>query len=106
MSAIFPVFQGIDSHYFLWYILLVNGCDKDTRALKDAQRGAGLLRWLCTPALRDTTFEPTAGNGCPGTPVKASMSGSVFQGNQGGTVEYIIYNMYPTPDYVRGGIFI
>ena len=25
--------------------------------------------------------------------------------NQGGTVEYY-YNMYPTPDYVRGGVFV
>jgi len=34
------------------------------------------------------------------------MSGAACQRNQGGTVEYIIMYMYPTPDYVRGGIFI
>ena len=73
------------------------------RALKDAQRGACLLRWLCTPALRDTTFEPIAGNGNPGTPVKASMSGPACRATR---VEpwntlYIIY-MYATPDSCQG----
>lgn len=29
------------------------------------------MQRLCTPARCDTTSEPTAGNGCPGTPVKA-----------------------------------
>ena len=38
----------------------------------------------------DTTSEPQIGNGLPGAPVRASMSGSAMQNNQGGTVEYFV----------------
>ena len=41
------------------------------------------------PFENDTTSEPITGNGYPGAPVKASMSGGLVR-NQGGTVEYII----------------
>ena len=46
------------------------------------------MRGAHSPAEKDTTSELCGGNIAPGTPVKASMSGSVFRGNQGGTVEY------------------
>jgi len=36
-----------------------------------------MVKGLCNTAKPHTTSEPTVGNGCPGTPVKASMSGSV-----------------------------
>ena len=52
-------------------------------------------------ALRDTTSEPSVGNGGPGAPVIASMSDGMRR-NQGGTVEYILY---PTPDFQGVGIF-
>lgn len=48
-----------------------------------------------TPATGDTTSEPQVGNGLPGAPVTASMSGPVFRGNQGGTVEYCFYCIPP-----------
>ena len=60
------------------------------------------MKRLCTPARHDTTSELAAGNGSPGMPVIVhAMSGGLVR-NQGGTVEYIIMFMYPTPDYVRG----
>ncbi len=62
------------------------------------------MQRLCTPARNDTTSEPTVGNNRPGAPVTEPMSGGLVR-NQGGTVEYYIL-LYPTPDYVRGGIFI
>ncbi|MCI6936541.1 MAG: hypothetical protein MR762_07825 [Clostridiales bacterium] len=46
-----------------------------------------------TPAASVTTSEPQAGNGLPGAPVTASMSGSGFRGNQGGTVEYCFFTV-------------
>jgi len=33
------------------------------------------VKGICNPAELDTTSEPQTGNGLPGTPVKASMSG-------------------------------
>ena len=48
---------------------------------------AALLKGFCTPALRPTTSELQTGNGLPGAPVIASMSGRAIC-NQGGTVEY------------------
>ena len=67
----------------------VTGCEEDTHPLGNAQRRAG---WCKAPrmSLDDTTSEPFAGNGKPGAPVKASMSGGVFRHNQGGTVEYFV----------------
>ena len=62
---------------------------------------AALLKGFCTPALRPTTSEPQTGNGLPGAPVIASMSGRAIC-NQGGTVEYFLY---PTPDLSGGGYF-
>ena len=59
------------------------------------------MRRLRCPAASDTTSEPTVGNGCPGAPVKASMSGSAFAGQPGWNRGILMY-MYPTPDYVRG----
>ena len=50
--------------------------------------------------LRDTTSEPSVGNGRSGAPVNASMSGSASC-NQGGTVEYET-DLYPTPDFYQG----
>ena len=61
-----------------------------------------MVQRLCNTARYDTTSEQIGGNTDPGTPVIVSMSGDVMHRNQGGTVEYIIMYMYPTPDYVRG----
>ena len=47
-----------------------------------------MVKGTRTPAEDDTTSEPQVGNVLPGAPVTASMSGSGFRGNQGGTVEY------------------
>ena len=48
------------------------------------------MQGICNPAAVDTTSEPQAGNGLPGAPVIASMSGFDFRSNQGGTVEYFV----------------
>ena len=63
-----------------------------------------LVKGIRTPAAGVTTSEPQAGNGLPGAPVTASMSGSAVQGNQGGTVEYC-FLLYPTPDSSGDGLF-
>ena len=63
------------------------------------------MRWLCNTAEADTTFEPPVGNSRSGAPVIASMSGTAMRCNQGGTVRYIIYNVYPTPDF-SGVVFL
>ena len=76
----------IDSTAVLWYISFVKSCDEDMRfgkILREEPVGARFR----FPAASDTTSEPTAGNGCPGAPVIASMSGGLVR-NQGGTVEY------------------
>ena len=71
---------------FYGIFLVVKSCDEDIRFGKILREGPVGAR-LCIPAANDTTSEPTAGNGCPGTPVNASMSGGLVR-NQGGTVEY------------------
>ena len=61
------------------------------------------MKWLRTPAGTDTTSEPRVGNGLPGAPVIASMSGG--DQPQPGWNRGIL--LYPTPDFVQGvGIFI
>ena len=65
--------------------------DEDTLFRKEFQRGLKILvKCAQSPAEKDTTSELRGGNATPGTPVKASMSGSVLRGNQGGTVEYFV----------------
>ena len=68
--------------------LLQKGFDEDTRPGKIPREDAALVKGIRTPAESDTTSEPRVGNVPPGAPVIASMSGSGFRGNQGGTVEY------------------
>ena len=70
--------------------LLQKGFDEDTRFGKILREGAALVKGIRTPAVSVTTSEPRVGNGPPGAPVTASMSGSAVQGNQGGTVEYFV----------------
>ena len=67
---------------------VVKSCDEDTPFRKDSQRRSHLVQGFRAPAEKDTTSEPQGRNAPPGAPVKASMSGSAMQGNQGGTVEY------------------
>ena len=54
-----------------------------------------MVKGTRTPAESDTTSEPQIGNGLPGAPVIASMSGSAPRGNQGGTVEYCFTVSHP-----------
>lgn len=66
---------------------VIKGCEEDTRPGGIPREKATLVQGFCIAAGIDTTSEPQAGNGLPGTPVTASMSGGVSR-NQGGTVEY------------------
>ena len=50
---------------------------KTRRSGKIPREGAVLLQGSCNPAGVDTTSEPWVGNGPPGAPVNAPMSGSV-----------------------------
>ena len=84
--------------------ILQKGFDEDTRPGKIPREDAALVKGTRTPAESDTTSEPRVGNVPPGAPVIASMSGSGFRGNQGGTVEYC-FLLYPTPDSSGDGLF-
>ena len=67
-----------------------------TRAFgKIPREDAPVVKGTRTPAESDTTSEPQIGNGLPGAPVIASMSGSAPRGNQGGTVEYCFTVSHP-----------
>ena len=75
---------------------------KTRRPGKILREGAILLQSFCNPAGVDTTSEPQAGNGPPGAPVNAPMSGSDFAATR---VEPWNELIIP-PLYVQGvGIF-
>ena len=61
------------------------------------------MQGIRTPAEEDTTFEPLTGNGWPGAPVKASMSGFACKATK--VEPWNTKCLYPTPDFVRGGLF-
>ena len=71
------------------------------KILREEAQGAERLLF---PGRADTTSEPRTGNGPPGAPVKASMSGFVSQSNQGGTVEYSDFVSHPC--FFRGWGFL
>ena len=56
---------------------VIKGCEEDTRPGGIPREKATLVQGFCIAAGIDTTSEPQAGNGLPGTPVTASMSGGV-----------------------------
>ena len=58
------------------YIFFIKSCDEDIRFGKNLREEPVGAR-LCFPAESGTTSEPVAGNGSPGAPVIASMSGLV-----------------------------
>lgn len=69
--------------------LCIKAVMKTRVSRKIPREGPPVLKGSCTPARSDTTSEPQAGNGLPGTPVSASMSDGLRR-NQGGTVEYFV----------------
>ena len=83
----FPVW-GLTSNEKCAKLHVIKGCEEDTRPGGIPREKATLVQGFCIAAGIDTTSEPQAGNGLPGTPVTASMSDGVCR-NQGGTVEYI-----------------
>ena len=96
--------RGIDSARVLCYSFYCQRLWRRHGALQEAQRGSHLVEGSCHTAKTHTTSEPTVGNGRPGAPVKASMSGNQLDCNQGGTVEYNILCIPPLI-HVRGGTF-
>ena len=79
---------------------VIKGCEEDTRPGGIPREKATLVQGFCIAAGIDTTSEPQAGNGLPGTPVTASMSGGVQP--QPGWNRGILPLLYPTPDLFRG----
>ena len=62
---------------------------KTRAAVRFPEREPPVLKDSCTPAKSVTTSELHGRNAMPGSPVSASMSGSLVC-NQGGTVEYFV----------------
>ena len=81
---------------------VIKGCEEDTRPGGIPREKATLVQGFCIAAGIDTTSEPQAGNGPPGAPVNAPMSGSDFAATR---VEPWNELIIP-PLYVQGvGIF-